>query len=279
MDGFFNGQRLFSAPHNGAVLVSGDRLRNPRNISILDEDPTFSVYGFPSHLDRYSDDYSPLRQVYRNSQNKILLSFRHREREAIGIPMSTSSIQNEGTIIPITRLESNNSSSNNSFNRPVIREVPIRIVSATNSHSQTPRPSCPASSTSLAVGRFPVDDTDDNCMSLDVNQGYQMQERADINSKVSLSKKPVYDNVSSRLPFLKDSSHSLSVIRPAKLHVATETVRLKLNDGELMEGDRVVWFDALGIPRRGTARWIGYLRGHTNVYVGVDFVSSFYFVG
>ncbi|VIO92247.1 Uncharacterized protein BM_BM12211, partial [Brugia malayi] len=47
--------------------------------------------------------------------------------------------------------------------------------------------------------------------------------------------------------------------------------RLKLNDGELMEGDRVVWFDALGIPRRGTARWIGYLRGHTNVYVGVDF--------
>lgn len=45
-----------------------------------------------------------------------------------------------------------------------------------------------------------------------------------------------------------------------------------------MEGDRVVWFDALGIPRRGTARWIGYLRGHTNIYVGVDFVSSFYFI-
>ncbi|VDM08063.1 unnamed protein product [Wuchereria bancrofti] len=263
MDGFFNGQRLFAAPHNGAVLVSGDRLRNPRNISILDEDPTFSVYGFPSHLDQYCDDYSPLRQVYRNSLR--------REREAIGIPVSTPSVQSEGTIIPITRLESNNSSSNNSFNRPVIREIPIRIVPATNSHSQTPRPSCTASSASLAVGRFPVDDTDDNCMNLDVNQGYQMQERADINSKVSLSKKPGYDNLSSRVPFLKDSSRSLSRTRPAKLQVATETVRLKSNDGGLMEGDRVVWFDALGIPRRGTARWIGYLRGHTNVYVGVDF--------
>lgn len=66
MDGFFNGRRLFAAPHNGAVLVSGDRLRNPRSISILDEEPTFSAYGFPSVLDHYPNDYSSLRQVYRD---------------------------------------------------------------------------------------------------------------------------------------------------------------------------------------------------------------------
>lgn len=63
MDGFFNGRRLFAAPRNGAVLVSGDRLRNPRNISLLDEDPSFSVYGFPSLQDHYRDDFSPTRSV------------------------------------------------------------------------------------------------------------------------------------------------------------------------------------------------------------------------
>lgn len=29
MDGTYKGRRLFSAPHNGAVLVTGDLLRRP----------------------------------------------------------------------------------------------------------------------------------------------------------------------------------------------------------------------------------------------------------
>uniref|UniRef100_A0A1I7VUA1 ubiquitinyl hydrolase 1 n=1 Tax=Loa loa TaxID=7209 RepID=A0A1I7VUA1_LOALO len=260
MDGFYNGRRLFAAPHNGAVLVSGDRLRNPRNVNVLNEDPTFSVYGFPSYLDHYSDDYSPLRQVYRNSL--------HRECEVVSVPVSPSTTQSEGIIVPITRLDSNSSSSNISSNHSVIREVPIKIVPATGSHSQAPRPSCPPSSAS-SVGRFPVNDTDEVYTSLDIDQGQQLQEKVNTNAKIS-SKKPVYDNVASRT-FLNDSSRSLLGTKPTKLRVATETVRLNLNDGGLMEGDRVVWFDALGIPRRGTARWIGYLRGHTNIYVGVDF--------
>ncbi|KAL4003220.1 CAP-Gly domain family protein [Acanthocheilonema viteae] len=256
MDGFFNGRRLFVVPHNGAVLVSGDRLRNPRNVNILDEDPTLSIYSFPSHLDHYPDDY---------------LSLRRREREAHSVPVSTSAFQNDGIIVPITRLNSNNSSSNISFNRPVVREVPIQIVPATSSHSQVLRSNCPASSASSTVGRFPVNDTDEAFMNLDDNQSHKSQEKNDINKEISLSKKPISENVASVTSFLKDSSRSLSRNRPVKLPVATETVRLKSNDGGLMEGDRVVWFDALGIPRRGTARWIGYLRGHTNIYVGVDF--------
>lgn len=63
MDGFFKGRRLFSAPYNGAVLVSGDRLRNPRSVSILDEDPAFSFYSFPSRSDHYPDEYSTFRYV------------------------------------------------------------------------------------------------------------------------------------------------------------------------------------------------------------------------
>lgn len=75
--------------------------------------------------------------------------------------MSTPTIQNEGIIVPITRLESNSSSSNISFNRPVVREVPIQIVPATGSHSQAPLPNCPTLSAPLTVGRFPVNDTDE----------------------------------------------------------------------------------------------------------------------
>ncbi|VDO57726.1 unnamed protein product [Onchocerca flexuosa] len=275
MDGFFNGRRLFNAPHNGAVLVSGDRLRNPQNVNILDEDPTFSIYGFPSHLDRYPDDYSLLRHVCSElmQQKKCLFRFRCREHDPINIPVSTPAVQSEGIIVPVTRLESNSNSNNSniSFNRPVIREIPIKIVPATTEgRNHTMRMSRPTSSSSV-VGKFPVNDTDEIFMSLDANQSHQSQQKADINTKVSLSEKPLYDNVASGTSFLKDSSRSLSGTRPAKLPVAAETVRLKSNDGGLVEGDRVVWFDAMGIPRRGTARWIGYLRGHTNIYVGVDF--------
>ncbi|VDM92900.1 unnamed protein product, partial [Onchocerca ochengi] len=259
MDGFFNGRRLFAAPRNGAVLVSGDRLRNPQSVNILGEDSTFSIYGFPSHLDPYPNDYSLLR---------------YREYEPINIPVAAPAIQNEGIIVPITRFESNSNTNNSnpSLNRPVIREIPIKIVPATTEgRNQTMRLSCPTSSSSSVVGKFPVNDMDEILMSLDVNQSPQSQQKTDINTKVSLSEKPLYDNVASETSFLKDSSRSLSGTRPAKLPVAAETVRLKSNDGGLMEGDRVVWFDAIGIPRRGTARWIGYLRGHTNIYVGVDF--------
>ncbi|MCP9257608.1 hypothetical protein DINM_000710 [Dirofilaria immitis] len=216
MDGFFNGRRLFAAPHNGAVLVSGDRLRNPRNVSILDEDSTFSDYGLPSHLD-HSDDYSLSRL---------------RDRKAISAPVSTLETQNEN-IIPITR-----------------RETKVITI----------------------AGIFlPTAQWFENLMNLDINRSHQSQQKANINMKVSSSKKPLYDNISLGTSLLKDSSRSLSGTRSVKLPVAVETIRLKSNEGELMEGDRIVWFDAMGIPRRGTARWIGYLRGHTNIYIGVDF--------
>ncbi|KAM3722484.1 Ubiquitin carboxyl-terminal hydrolase CYLD [Dirofilaria immitis] len=221
MDGFFNGRRLFAAPHNGAVLVSGDRLRNPRNVSILDEDSTFSDYGLPSHLD-HSDDYSLSRNIPSH--------------------------------------------------RPVVREVPIKIVPTTaGSHNQAVQLRCSTSSISPAIGKFPVNDMDEILMNLDINRSHQSQQKANINMKVSSSKKPLYDNISLGTSLLKDSSRSLSGTRSVKLPVAVETIRLKSNEGELMEGDRIVWFDAMGIPRRGTARWIGYLRGHTNIYIGVDF--------
>lgn len=41
----------------------------------------------------------------------------------------------------------------------------------------------------------------------------------------------------------------------------------------LSNGDRIVWFDRIGVPRHGTVRWIGRLKGHSNIYVGVDFVG------
>uniref|UniRef100_A0A915PWD6 ubiquitinyl hydrolase 1 n=1 Tax=Setaria digitata TaxID=48799 RepID=A0A915PWD6_9BILA len=267
MDGFFNGRRLFVAPRNGAVLVSGDRLRNPRNVSILDEDPTFSVYGFSSHVDRCLRGCSPLRQVSEFYQCGGC--------DSTEVPVSVPTTQNEGIIIPIKYLENNtntNNSSNVSSSRPVIREIPIQIMSATKgSHSQVSLPSCPPSSASSAFQGFPVDSTDGFLINSDVHQRHQSQQKIDTSVKVSSLKNPLYDSLPSETSCLKDSLRSLMGTRPAKLPIATETMRLKSNEGGLMEGDRVVWFDALGIPRRGTARWIGYLRGHTNIYVGVDF--------
>ncbi|VDK50766.1 unnamed protein product [Anisakis simplex] len=39
----------------------------------------------------------------------------------------------------------------------------------------------------------------------------------------------------------------------------------------LCNGDRIVWFDRDAIPRHGTVKWTGRLKGHSNIYVGVDF--------
>ncbi|VDN34687.1 unnamed protein product [Gongylonema pulchrum] len=184
MDGIFNNRRLFVAPRNGAVLVSGDRLRDPRNVSILDGDPTFSAYVCTPPQHQYRDDFSFSRGLPATSSCNEIVS---------------RPSQNGSVVAP---------------SRPHVRNVPIQIVPAARSQLRIrPSVSNPHPRATSTLGRFPVDATD---------------------------------------------------------------ARLKSNEGGLMDGDRIVWFDAEGIPRRGTVRWCGYLRGHTKVYVGVDFVSSFF---
>lgn len=39
-----------------------------------------------------------------------------------------------------------------------------------------------------------------------------------------------------------------------------------------MIGDRCVWVSE-GVPHKGTIKFIGHLKGHSNLYAGVDFVS------
>ncbi|VDN04157.1 unnamed protein product [Thelazia callipaeda] len=254
MDGSFNGRRLFEAPPHGAVLVSGNRLRNPRNVSILDADLKFSAHGFSSSPVYYRDNFSSLRKG---------------QHGALNIPI-TQPACNESATSPIIHLESNiGYNRNSSLNRPLIREIPIRIVQATSAGKpqSCTLPPNQSSSSVLRNGGFPICCADEEISSHPDINGSDQLEKSENCAKVPSLKQPIFRAKES---IEEPSRNSWNEKRTTSL-IAMETVRLKLGNGKLVEGDRVVWFDALGMPHRGTVQWIGYLRGHTNVYVGVDF--------
>ncbi|VDN33380.1 unnamed protein product [Gongylonema pulchrum] len=204
MDGIFNNRRLFVAPRNGAVLVSGDRLRDPRNVSILDGDPTFSAYVCTPPQHQYRDDFS-----FSSATHSDADSYR---------------------------------------NHPSQRIIDIN-VNITDQPKNQIRYGPPGSRTSLV-------------------------RESSRNLAETGPAKPAVCPETVRCEFVRANTQNVTGLYA--WHLPCAYFRLKSNEGGLMDGDRIVWFDAEGIPRRGTVRWCGYLRGHTKVYVGVDFVSFFF---
>ncbi|EYB93723.1 hypothetical protein Y032_0179g714 [Ancylostoma ceylanicum] len=65
-------------------------------------------------------------------------------------------------------------------------------------------------------------------------------------------------------PARSQSSHAVAV------HDRTFRVDDPVSTGGAMVGDRCVWVSE-GVPHKGTIKFIGHLKGHSNLYAGVDF--------
>ncbi|VDM71434.1 unnamed protein product [Strongylus vulgaris] len=65
-------------------------------------------------------------------------------------------------------------------------------------------------------------------------------------------------------PARSQSSHAVAV------HERTFRVDDPVSTGGAMVGDRCVWVSE-GVPHKGTIKFIGHLKGHSNLYAGVDF--------
>ncbi|VDM48468.1 unnamed protein product [Toxocara canis] len=155
------------------------------------------------------------------------------------------------------------------FGAPVVRNVPIRIVPSV--HHNEP----PAYSTIFAKGASSADESLSSNTRIPPQTTSQRSAHGEAGSGTACVPRagPSITDRPLKAAAVKDcSSGGLS-----KLHIGTATNNVSSytvsmpHCCDLRSGDRVVWFDRVGVPRRGTVKWTGRLKGHSSIYVGVDF--------
>uniref|UniRef100_A0A9J2PY54 ubiquitinyl hydrolase 1 n=1 Tax=Ascaris lumbricoides TaxID=6252 RepID=A0A9J2PY54_ASCLU len=230
MDGTYKGRRLFSAPHNGAVLVTGDLLRRP----------------FPTNAASVPDSYYSVTN-------------------ASDIAYGDASIQSAK--IPSVRMN-RSTTYDEDFGAPVVRNVPIRIVSSPRHNEPPPYASVFPKSATSSEESLPSYNTRPTSQ----RSSLHCTQREGTNGLVcAVRAGPSPTQRPPKVPVVESSSNTASELNLGHTSgVSNSTVSMP-HCCALSNGDRIVWFDRIGVPRHGTVRWIGRLKGHSNIYVGVDF--------